>query len=400
MSVSDKFSPNQPMSIAVFIPTWKACSEAWAHRMLEILEPEIVIIVGEDIPETWRGIPCFSLNSTRPHPGFVERQIRKIRKRFSPPPTEIDRLRTVLSDKGVDTVLIHYANFAIKMRDVWHGIRNIYVHCHGVDVSIDGRSSEWPHAHIHAHDYSSQLLAIADQVQWIANSRHTEGVLVKLGISRERIHLKYFGVPLPPLRADPSEAADQSQPHLRCLCLGRMIDCKGPDLMIQSFLEAKSRGFSGSLVMAGDGPLLTACELLAARSEFAESITFLGEVNPEDTPEIYSSSDLFLSFHCTGPLTNRVEAFGVTLLEAMAHGLPVITAESGGVSDSVQDGETGYFISPGDTDEFADRLLALDQDRNELHRLSMNARQHVEDHFSLEAERAQLVRILQIDEGV
>lgn len=387
------------MSIAVFIPAWKASSEAWAHRMLEILEPEIELIVGDDVPDSWRGIPCFSLNPRYPHPGFVKRQIRKVRNRFFTSPSQTDRLREELSEKGVDTVLIHYASFALQMRDAWLGIPNIYVHCHGVDISIDGRHGQWPHGLVHPKGYLNELLSIAEEVQWIANSRHTQSILTGLGIPQERVHLKYFGAPLPPSRTQPSDSVDQPAPDLRCLFLGRMIDCKGPDLVIQSFLEAKGRGFSGSLVMAGDGPLMTACELLAARSDFADSITFLGAVKPENTPEIYSSADLFLSFHCTGPLTKRVEAFGVTLLEAMAHGLPVITSASGGVSESVLDGETGHLINSGDISAFADRLMALDQDRDELHRLSLNARKHIEDHFSLEEERAQLVRIFKIDAG-
>lgn len=387
------------MSIAVFIPTWKASSEAWAHRMLEILQPETVLIVGRDVPDSWRGIPCFSLNLPYANPGFVKRQFRKVRNRFFTSPSQTDRLREELSEKGVDTVLIHYATFALEMRDAWYGIPNIYVHCHGYDVHLDGRHGQWPHELVHPKNYLDELLSIAEEVQWIANSRHTESILTQIGISRERIHLKYFGAPLPPSRAQPSDSVDQPTPDLRCLFLGRLVDFKGVDLMLQSFLDAKGRGFSGSLVIAGDGPLMPVCELLAARSDFADSITFLGEVKPEDTPEIYSSADLFLSFHCTGPLTKRVEAFGVTLLEAMAHGLPVITAASGGVSDSVLDRETGYFVSPGNTDEYADRLMALDQHRDELHRLSLNARKHIEDHFSLEEERAQLVRIFKIDAG-
>jgi phosphatidylinositol alpha 1,6-mannosyltransferase len=87
-------------------------------------------------------------------------------------------------------------------------------------------------------------------------------------------------------------------------------------------------------LVVGDGPLLP--EL---RSQAPDNVTFTGYKHGEELAQIYASADLFV-------FPSSTETFGNVVLEAMASGLPVIGANSGGVKDLVQPGRTGALIEP------------------------------------------------------
>ena len=80
-------------------------------------------------------------------------------------------------------------------------------------------------------------------------------------------------------------------------------------------------------------------------------------------------------------LTSKNEGTPVSLIEAQAGNIPVITTDVGGVRDIMVDGETGHIISPGDTKMYADRLLELCEDEKKRAKMSQNGWKFVEDKF-------------------
>src|SRR5256885_11088321 len=105
-----------------------------------------------------------------------------------------------------------------------------------------------------------------------------------------------------------------------------------------------------------------------------ETIDRLG--NRGDVPDLLGSADVFV-------LSSRSEAFPVSILEAMAAGLPVVATNVGGVAKSVVDGETGLLVPPGDSGALAaalDRLLTDDALRL---RLGAAGRERARPHFDL-----------------
>ncbi|WP_119460569.1 glycosyltransferase family 4 protein [Rhodospirillaceae bacterium SYSU D60014] len=105
------------------------------------------------------------------------------------------------------------------------------------------------------------------------------------------------------------------------------------------------------LLVVGDGAARPAVE--AAFSELGEDrIRFLGARPPEDLPDLYAAADLHV-----WPAVN--EAYGMTLLEAQAAGLPVVAGRFGGVPAIVADGVTGLLTAPGDAGAFANAVRQL-----------------------------------------
>jgi glycosyltransferase involved in cell wall biosynthesis len=104
------------------------------------------------------------------------------------------------------------------------------------------------------------------------------------------------------------------------------------------------------LTVVGDGPARAAVR--DALRPVADRVRYLGEQRPEALPALYGAADL-----CVWPAVR--EAYGLSLLEAQAAGLPVLAGAAGGVPDIVQDGATGALVPVGDAPAFADALRAL-----------------------------------------
>jgi glycosyltransferase involved in cell wall biosynthesis len=71
-----------------------------------------------------------------------------------------------------------------------------------------------------------------------------------------------------------------------------------------------------------------------------------------DTIPVYDASDVLL-------VTSNRESFGLTIVEAMARGVPVVATRCGGPEELISDGETGFLVDIGDTEAMADRVAVL-----------------------------------------
>lgn len=107
------------------------------------------------------------------------------------------------------------------------------------------------------------------------------------------------------------------------------------------------------LILIGDGPERSGMERLARECGVEDSTYFLGKI--KETEKALCSADLYF-------MTSQSESFGVSALEAMAAGVPVISSNTGGIPEVNIQGETGYLSEVGDVDEMASNAIKLLQD--------------------------------------
>ncbi len=129
------------------------------------------------------------------------------------------------------------------------------------------------------------------------------------------------------------------------------------------------------LLLIGDGPERSKCEYLVKDLGLVDNVKFYGE--QESFTEILSVSDLFL-------MPSQSESFGLSALEAMACGVPVVSSNAGGLPELNLHGETGYIAEIGDVDKMADYALRLLEDRNMYKIFSENALDRATTLFSAE----------------
>jgi L-malate glycosyltransferase len=130
------------------------------------------------------------------------------------------------------------------------------------------------------------------------------------------------------------------------------------------------------LVMIGDGPDRPAAEEEARMLGVENSVSFLGKL--EQIAPLLAAADLFL-------LPSQSESFGLSALEALASGVPVIGSDAGGLPEVVRDGETGVLSAVGDVPGMAAASLEILQDRKRWSRMSKLAAADARERFSRDA---------------
>ena len=303
------------------------------------------------------------------------------------------RLFRAIHSAHVGVVLIHFATTAVTYKKIILTTNKpVVVHCHGFDVTwnLKDPATGTPS---HAERYVNQVSSMPDNVMFIGNSKRTIQKLLDIGISHDRIVLKYLGVDVPGMFPEKSRRFDK----LNVLYLGRLIDFKGPDIVIRAFEKACLMGFDGELIIAGDGPLRITCELLIAHSPIKKQIKLLGAVDDEKGKELMADADIFTAHNCIGPLSGQEEAFGVTTIEAMASGLAIVNANSGSIPELIENGVSGILVNSSDIEGHAKAFLRLQNDPELRLTIAMNAWERVRTNFSRELESRNLRDILSLD---
>jgi N-acetyl-alpha-D-glucosaminyl L-malate synthase BshA len=119
--------------------------------------------------------------------------------------------------------------------------------------------------------------------------------------------------------------------------------------VIYIFFEIRKK-IESKLLLIGDGPDRSQCELLARELHIHEDVRFLGKQT--DVVDVLSVSDLFL-------MPSQSESFGLSALEAMSCGVPVISSSVGGLPELQVHGQTGYIAEIGDIDRMARYAIDL-----------------------------------------
>ncbi|QHS57523.1 glycosyltransferase family 1 protein [Mucilaginibacter sp. 14171R-50] len=168
------------------------------------------------------------------------------------------------------------------------------------------------------------------------------------------------------------------------LQLGRMVPRKGVDNVIRALSNLKGLEKPVKLlIVGGESEILTeeCCPEFARLMRVArehnvvDSIIFTGRKDRHLLKFYYSAADLFIT-------TPWYEPFGITPLEAMACGTPVIGANVGGIKYSIADGETGLLVNPHDPEILADKISKVIDNGELLSRMGENAIYRVNTHFT------------------
>lgn len=149
------------------------------------------------------------------------------------------------------------------------------------------------------------------------------------------------------------------------LQLGRMVPRKGVDNVIRALARLRQRhGVNARLCIVGGNsdaadaaatPEIGRLRGIAEEEGVAPWVEFTGRRHRDQLATYYSASDVFVT-------TPWYEPFGITPVEAMACGKPVVGSDTGGIRSTVVHGKTGFLVPPRDPDRLADRLADLARD--------------------------------------
>jgi len=147
----------------------------------------------------------------------------------------------------------------------------------------------------------------------------------------------------------PSEQAKNLTPFIFS-SIGRLEEVKGFDLLIKAFHKS-FHGADVQLNIAGSGTKYEALSSLIEELKLKNQVKLLGSLSRLEVRELLQSSHVLVS-------SSSLESFGVTLIEAMACGLPVVSTMSGGPECFIEK-DMGILVPSGDVDQLADALLRM-----------------------------------------
>jgi glycosyltransferase involved in cell wall biosynthesis len=166
--------------------------------------------------------------------------------------------------------------------------------------------------------------------------------------------------------------------------VGRLHYQKNFPLFLEVAAEVCARLPQALFVIAGEGPERAGLEEMGRKLGIASRLRFLGFV--KEMPELYQGLDLLL-------LTSHFEGTPLTVLEAMAMGVPVVASQVDGVAEVLEDGRDGLLVPPGRRDLFVQGICRLLQDQRLWQRLSRAGQEKARQRYSAEAMVRQVEKL-------
>lgn len=217
----------------------------------------------------------------------------------------------------------------------------------------------------------------------IADSSSAKEVLMKSGVSSQRVVVVYPGIDLK--RFDSNAIRSSSVKMLynldNCFVIGCIApmnppEGKGQEYLIMAFSEVLKKFPNVRLLLVGEGKIKNKLQRLVNELGLSESIIFAGY--QENIEEFISAMDLV----CLPSVGE--ESFGVVLVEAQAMSKPVIGSLVGGIKETMLCGVTGELVQPRNVEALAKVITKFVSDQNFYRQTSLNCRSWVEKNFNIE----------------
>lgn len=157
--------------------------------------------------------------------------------------------------------------------------------------------------------------------------------------------------------------------------VGGLIPLRDQDVIIDALSILIHKTEKSYLVLVGDGPVHHQLEQRAAEFRLTDKVLFLGY--RDDIPRLMQIFDVYVNMA-------YAEGFGISVVEAMQTGLPVVLADAGALPELIENGVSGLLVSRGDSAFLAQVLMQLEKDRHWAAQLGDSARLRAAREFSIE----------------
>jgi glycosyltransferase involved in cell wall biosynthesis len=202
--------------------------------------------------------------------------------------------------------------------------------------------------------------------------------LIEIGWPASQINVIHLGVDTDRFAFVPPEERWPARPR-RILMVGRLVEKKGVHVALDAMRRLRDRGCDAELRIVGEGPERTRIEALIRQWQLT-NVSLLGALEHSLTRYEFSQAHLYIQPSVTAESGDQ-EGIPVSLMEAMASGIPVVSTDHSGIPELVIDGQTGHVTAECDAEGLAVAIERLTRDREGAERLAQAARARVEQEF-------------------
>ena len=170
------------------------------------------------------------------------------------------------------------------------------------------------------------------------------------------------------------------------LYFGRIEHEKGIDILLKSFANALQKFPDLKLHLIGEGNYMDLSKKLCKELDVNNNVTFFGWKEKHEIQKIMSNCDLCV-------LPSRIESFGLTIAEAMAAGIPVISTKAGAIPEIMKDGETGVLVPSEDIEAFRKAIIYALENRDKMQNRAKAAQEKAKKDFSWDSAAKKHIEI-------
>ncbi len=270
----------------------------------------------------------------------------------------------------VAAVQVHFGPNFLKLEPLFAAHPGLFavVSFHGYDGSATFR--------VKGPDVYAGLFARADMIT--TPSGYMKDALARHGCPPDKIAVHHYGKDTTAFAPTPREK--KSGP-VRVLSVARFVEKKGLEYSLAAFATAQA-GFDAQYRIVGYGPLEKDLAALARTLGVADKVVFLGQLTNDAVRREMAEADIFVLTSVTAANGDQ-EGVPVSLIEAQALGLPVVSSRHAGIPELVVHGETGFLAEERDVAEITGYLRTLIKNPSIRSAFSANARDRVLREFDL-----------------
>lgn len=294
---------------------------------------------------------------------------------------EAGALRGALRESQPAVILCHFGQIALRVLPVARrsGVP-VVAHFHGSDLSVTLRN-RWYRSSLRRHVRHFAATVVVAEYQ--------RQELLRLGAPAERIHLIPCGGPVTEVRVSQNVGSSPC----RFLSVGRLIEKKAPLATIRAFARCCEAVPDAKLTIVGDGSLRRAAEALCRELGIEAKVTFSGRQPPTTVLEELEKASVFVQ-HSVQAANGDMEGWPVSIAEAMAAGLPIVSTRHADIPAQVTEGKTGFLVEENDWEDMGRQMILLAQNADLRREMGQQAAKVAREQFDYRALTKKLEELL------
>jgi len=355
---------NPKILIAVSSPTEK--SEPFIEHIKQKIKGEKYYIYGDVLPNKAIGYGNLSY-----YPNFFESQIRKIKKFFGKKYDSplVEGIKRFITEKKIQLVLSEFGHTGAKMAPICKDLNiPLIAHFHGGDINNRGNVKNFWEEYQFLFKNSSAIIGVSEDMK---------EDLVAIGSIKEKTyvipcgaHDRFFNITPKFKQTD-------------FIFIGRFVNMKSPYYTLLAFNILLKKIPDAKLIMIGDGELHNTVSNLSKYFKIENSVNFTKWIEHSKIDEYLEASCCYVQ-HSIISENGDAEGTPVSILEASAAGLPIISTKHKGIKQAVIHGETGYLVEEHDVDKMAEYMIQVASDMNLAKKMGDAGRIHIKNNYSME----------------
>jgi len=220
-----------------------------------------------------------------------------------------------------------------------------------------------------------------------SDARVTRDKAVAYGMNPERTVVFPWGVDL--AQFSPTETGVTNPPSIVLLCNRSWEPLYGVDVLAKAFVTVARKRPDLSLLLLGSGSQGTTIRHILERGGVMDRVTFSGQISQTILTRYYHMADLYIS-------PAHVDGSSVSLMEALACGLPCLVSDIPGNKEWISEGENGWLFPDGDAPALAEKIIQIVQQPRQLKTIGQKARDTAEQRADWKKNFGQLMHAYEL----